>query len=55
MTILFPFLQKLPFLLPLTWIIRGIRTVLFRPKNIKQNFKDVSHLTESGVEQMKNL
>ncbi len=55
MTIIFPFLQKLPFLLPLCWIIRGIRTVVYRRSNIRRNLSTISYLTKSKVEQMKRI
>ncbi len=53
MTILFPILHKLPFLLPLFWALRGIRTVMFRRDNIRLNLGSISAITRYSVEQMK--
>ena len=55
MSLLFPFLQKLPFLLPLCWAIRGIRTVLYRRSNIRRSLSTIPYLTKSRVEQMKRF
>jgi hypothetical protein len=32
---MFPWLGKWPILLPVSWVIRGVRSFLFRRKNIK--------------------
>ena len=53
MTILFPILDKLPFLLPVCWALRGIRTVIFRRENLRHNLGNISAITESSIEQMK--
>ena len=53
MIILFPILDKLPFLLPVCWALRGIRTVLFRRENLRLNLGNISAITESSIEQMK--
>lgn len=55
MTILFPFLQKLPFLLPLCWVVRGLRTVLLRPANIKHRILDTVSLTETKSTQREKI
>lgn len=55
MTILFPFLQKSPFLLPLCWALRGIRTLIFRRENIRLNLGSIFTITKSSVEKMNNL
>ena len=55
MTILFPILHKLPFLLPVCWALRGIRTVMFRRDNIRLNLGNISYLTRSSVEDLKKI
>jgi hypothetical protein len=53
MTIQFPMLDKLPFLLPVCWAVRGMRTVLFRRESLKRNLNNISAITESSIAQMK--
>jgi hypothetical protein len=55
MTIQFPYLARLPLLLPLCWGIRGIRTVIFRRDNLILNLGNISAITKAGEEKMKNL
>lgn len=35
---MFPWLKKWPILLPVSWMIRGVRSALFRRKNLKEHF-----------------
>lgn len=39
MKISYPILEKIPILLPFTWIIRGFRTLFTRPNHIKKYYK----------------
>ncbi|ATW26028.1 nucleotidyltransferase family protein [Candidatus Formimonas warabiya] len=55
MEILFPFLHKMPFLMPVCWAIRGMRTVIYRRSRIRQNLGLITYLTESRVEKMKKI
>ena len=55
MIILFPYLQKLPFLLSLCWVFRGIRAILFRRSNIKRNLGNIAYLKEEEVKHMMNI
>ena len=36
---MFPWLAKFPVLLPLTWLIRAVRSLLFRSRNVKGQFQ----------------
>ena len=49
MCILFPFLKKLPFLLPFMWIWRAIRTVIFKRDRISARFKEVRALSKEAI------
>lgn len=40
---MFPWLHKWPILLPYSWILRGVRSLLFRRKNIKKQFYQYKH------------
>ena len=39
---MFPWLAKCPVLLPLTWLIRAVRSLLFRSRNVKGQFQAVA-------------
>lgn len=45
----YPFLKKLPFLLPVMWFVRIFTAVLFKRDNIKAQNNRVSSITEEGV------
>ncbi len=55
MAILFPILNQRPFLLPFTWVIRGVRTVLFKPVRIKRRLGDAVSLTENHSAEMEKI
>ncbi|MGE5403745.1 MAG: nucleotidyltransferase family protein [Candidatus Saccharibacteria bacterium] len=52
MTILYPFLKKYPFLMPLGWFLRVIRTVRFNRNNIRIEIGNISGITKPNVKQM---
>jgi hypothetical protein len=55
MTILFPFLRKMPAALPFCWIFRGIRTLVFRRSNIKRSLGSAICLTGNDIRKMQNI
>ncbi len=55
MAILFPCLDKFPFLLPFCWLIRGVRTVLFKPASIKHRLGNAASLTEVRSAEMETI
>lgn len=48
-------LNKVPYLLPLFWIVRGMRSVLFRRRKIKHEFKIIRDIDEKDRERMKEI
>jgi hypothetical protein len=36
---MYPWLEKYPLLLPYSWILRGIKSLVYRKANIKSQFK----------------
>ena len=55
MVILFPVLNKLPFLLPLTWVLRGLICVIFRPQNIVKNLSCVASVNKQDAQNLQQL
>lgn len=53
MCLKYPFLKKLPFLLPVMWVVRGVSAVLFRSGNVKKNFNEVKGLDSGEVEEFR--
>ena len=49
MAIRYPVLKKAPILLPLFWVVRGIETLIFNPKKIKTNKKNIDALTDDKI------
>ncbi len=49
MCILFPFLKRLPFLLPFMWIWRIIHTAIFKRGRISQRLNEVKSLSREGI------
>ena len=46
----FPSLKYVPFLLPIYWVIRWIKTVILKPKRIRAFFKALRNLSLPGTE-----
>lgn len=46
----YSYLEKLPFLLPAAWIVRGFRSVFFRRKAVKKVLSDAVNVSEETVE-----
>ena len=55
MVILFPVLNKLPFLLPVTWVLRGLRCVFFKPQNIVKNLSCVASVNKQDAQNLQRL
>lgn len=53
MCLKYPFLKKLPFLLPIMWIVRGISAVFFKKEKIKKNFDEVKQIDGNEVEEFR--
>ncbi len=49
----YPFLKKLPFLLPIMWVVRGFSSLLFRKDNVKKHFDEVKGLDSDEVEKFR--
>lgn len=49
MRILYPFLRQAPILLPLSWAIRGVRCLLFKPKHTLQMMAKVQAVSENDI------
>ena len=54
MKLIYPSLEKAPYLLPFMWIRRWIEVLLFRRKNIKQNMKNIRSINEKEINEHKN-
>ncbi|AOY77992.1 nucleotidyltransferase domain-containing protein [Clostridium formicaceticum] len=55
MKISYPFLGKLPFLLPVCWVLRGVKCLLFKPKHTFQMINDVDSISEADMAKIQNL
>lgn len=55
MVAFFPFLQNMPFLLPLCWILRGFKTLFFSRYKIKKIFNNLFAMSKSKAMQMKKI
>ena len=49
MCVKYPFLRKLPFLLPVMWVVRIFSALLFKRNNIKKQSQKLSSITEEGI------
>ncbi|WP_347490204.1 nucleotidyltransferase domain-containing protein [Desulfoscipio sp. XC116] len=49
MKILYPFLETVPFLLPVSWVLRGIRCLLFKRKHTLQMIHEVHSVSEKDM------
>jgi len=45
----YPVLKKMPFLLPVMWLVRIFNTVLFKQQKIKKTKKEISTITDEGI------
>ncbi|MDD4238164.1 MAG: nucleotidyltransferase family protein [Desulfotomaculaceae bacterium] len=55
MKILYPFLAAMPLLLPACWVLRGIRSLLFKRRHTFQMLHQVHSLSEEDILRMGNL
>lgn len=55
MQIQYPCLNKAPFLLPVFWIVRGIRSVFFRGRKLKHEINIVRDVEEKDMDRMKEI
>ena len=49
MTVRYPALKKMPVLLPVFWVVRGVETIVLNPKKIKENKKSMDALTDDKI------
>ena len=49
MCIVFPILKKAPYLLPIMWVVRCIRTIIFKREKIKATKKVISKITDNKM------
>ncbi len=49
MCIRYPILKKAPVLLPIFWVIRGVRSLIFRRKKVLSNLKEIQGLSADEV------
>lgn len=52
---MFPWLEKWPILLPYSWVLRGVRSLLFRRKNIKVQMRKYKHGDMEYGEELKEF
>lgn len=52
---MFPWLEKWPIMLPYSWVLRGVRSVLFRRKNIKIQLNNYKHGDKDYGEELKKF
>lgn len=45
----YPFLEKLPFLLPIMWIVRILNIILFKRNRIKEQNENLNVITDEGI------
>lgn len=55
MIILYPFLEARPFLLPVCWVLRGIRCLIFKRKYTFQIINKVHSVSEEDLNRIENL
>jgi hypothetical protein len=55
MRILYPFLDKLLFLLPVTWVLRGIKRILFSRARVKAKLSSARAVKEEDISRIKWL
>jgi hypothetical protein len=55
MSILYPILHRLPFLLPLTWLLRGLKCLLFKRQRTFQIIRNVHSVTKEDIDRIKDL
>lgn len=52
---MFPWLEKWPILLPYSWLLRGIRSIMFRRGNVKAQFNKYKHGDMEYGEELKKF
>lgn len=52
---MFPWLVKLPVLLPVAWVIRAVRSLFFRKRNVKSQFQIYAHGDVERGEQVRKF
>ncbi|MEL7565962.1 MAG: hypothetical protein AAGU27_13880 [Dehalobacterium sp.] len=55
MKILYPFLSTLSFLMPVCWVLRGIKCLLFKHRHMFQMINNVHSVSEEDIIRIKNL
>lgn len=55
MVIKYPVLDKLPFLLPVAWLQRGLHCVLFKPQNLIKKLRCVASVNEQDAQSLQQL
>jgi hypothetical protein len=55
MSILYPFLHRLPFLLPFTWVLRGLKCLLFRCRRTFRIIKNVRSVSQKDLDRVQDL
>lgn len=55
MSILYPFLYRLPFLLPLTWVLRGLKCVLYKNQRTFMIIRNVQSVSEKDLNKINDL
>lgn len=51
MCLMYPLLKRKPWLLPVMWCVRGVRTLLYKKERLKQITEQMNHTTEDEVVQ----
>lgn len=46
----YPFLRRLPFLLPIMWIARWFTAVFFKPKSLKKDIKNATEMSQDSID-----
>ncbi len=46
----YPFLRRLPFLLPIMWIVRWFTAVFFKPKSLKKDIKNAKEMSQDSID-----
>ncbi len=46
----YPFLRRLPFLLPIMWIVRWFTAVFFKPKSLKKDIKNATEMSQDSID-----
>ena len=55
MSILYPYLHRLPFLLPFTWALRGLKSVLLKKERTFRLIGNVQSVTKNELDKIYDL